>query len=118
MASERYFSSDRPPITAERANSWFACVSFVLSLVFPLTYSFLVVVSFIGHLSQGSNPFVVSLYTIFDYFEWPLPIVAVVLGHIALARGGNNRGIAWAGPILGYVSFLTLIGVVIAFRSP
>jgi hypothetical protein len=89
--------------------------SFIASLVWPLTYLFVVTVVVLRNLApSGSSPFVVSLYTLFDYFEWPFPLLAVALGHVALARGVPDRRLALVGLALGYLAIVTLIGTVLA----
>jgi hypothetical protein len=108
-----------PPRIASRAGSggprWLGRTSLALALVFPLTYAYVVTVVLVRNLTpSGGNPFAASLYTIFDYFEWPLPILAVIVGHVALARGGRGRGAAIAALVLGYLSILALLGTVIA----
>ena len=56
--------------------------------------------------------------TVFDYVEWPFPLLAVILGHIALARRAHeaSRGhtIAVIALVLGYVSILAMLGIVLA----
>ncbi len=92
---------------------WLGWVSLALALVFPLTYVFVVGVVLARNLTPaGGNPLAASLYTIFDYFEWPLPLLAVIAGHIALARGGSGRKPAMAGLVLGYASIVTLLGTI------
>jgi hypothetical protein len=104
-----------PPVGTDRPRRWLAWTSLILSLIFPLTYVFVVMVVLLRNLTpSGGNPFAASVYTIFDYFEWPFPLVAVILGHIAIARGGPGRNVALAGLILGYLSILALLGTIIA----
>ena|SRR5579863_4238257 len=93
----------------------FAWASFLLSLVFPLTYGFVVVYATLANrVPSGANPFVAALYTVFDYIEWPLPLLAVMFGHIALARGSRASPLALIGLALGYLSILGLLGLVLA----
>jgi hypothetical protein len=103
------------PVGSGRPQRWLAWASLVLSLIFPLTYVFITIAVLVSNvIPSGSNPFVAGLYTIFDYFEWPFPILAVILGHIAAARGGPGRNVALVGLILGYLSILALLGTIIA----
>lgn len=103
------------PARSGRPQRWLAWASLIFSLVFPVTYVFLTIVALVSNVTpSGGNPFVAGLYTIFDYFEWPFPILAVILGHIAVARGGPGRSVALVGLILGYLSILALLGTVIA----
>ena len=95
-----------------RALAW---GSFIASVVFPLTYLSVISQVVIRDLAPaGSNPFVVSLYTVFDYFEWPFPLLAVVLGHVALARGGPDRRLAVIGLVLGYLTIVIFAGIALA----
>jgi hypothetical protein len=95
-----------------RALAW---ASLLLALVFPLTYLLVVSVVLVRNLApSGTNPFVASLYTVFDYFEWPFPILAVILGQIGLVRGGPSRIVALVGLVLGYLSILALVGTILA----
>ncbi|HEV2236892.1 MAG TPA: hypothetical protein VGR57_09565 [Ktedonobacterales bacterium] len=110
-------TAQRDPRTATHGR-WLAWGSFVASLVWPLTYLFVVAVVALRDLApSGGSPFIVSLYTVFDYFEWPFPLLAVVLGHVALARGGPGRRAAVSGLVLGYLATVTLIGTVLALSS-
>jgi len=51
------------------------------------------------------------------FFVLVLPIVAIVLGAVALSRvqraGGRGRGRAWAGLVLGIVGVLLFVGIVV-----
>ncbi len=103
------------PTGSGRPQRWLAWASLISSLVFPVTYVFLTIAFLVSNvIPSGSNPFVAGLYTIFDYFEWPFPLVAVIAGHIAVARGGPGRNVALAGLLLGYLSILALLGTIIA----
>ena len=103
------------PAGSGRPHHWLAWASLILSLVFPLTYGYVVTVVLLSNLTpRGDNPFAASLYTIFDYFEWPFPLLAVILGHVAVARGGPGRHVALVGLVLGYLSILALLGTIIA----
>lgn len=115
MAPDRTPPHIAPALGSGRPQRWLAWASLVLSLVFPLTYGYVVTVVLLRNLTpRGDNPFAASLYTIFDYFEWPFPLLAVILGHIAVARGGHGRHVAFVGLILGYLSLLALLGTIIA----
>jgi hypothetical protein len=95
-----------------RALAW---ARLLLALVFPLTYLLVVGWVLVRNLvPSGTNPFVGSLYTVFDYVEWPFPILAVILGQIGLARGGPSRPMAVVGLVLGYLSILALVGTFLA----
>ena len=103
------------PAGSGRPHHWLAWASLILSLVFPLTYGYVVTVVLVSNLTpSGDNPFAASLYTIFDYFEWPFPLLAVILGHSAVARGGPGRHVALVGLVLGYLAILALLGTIIA----
>jgi hypothetical protein len=115
VAADRTPPGIAPSLGSGRPHRWLAWASLILSLVFPLTYGYVVTVVLLRNLTpSGGNPFAASLYTIFDYFEWPFPILAVILGHSAVARGGPGRHVALVGLILGYLSLLALLGTIIA----
>ncbi|HEX6819731.1 MAG TPA: hypothetical protein VF120_15245 [Ktedonobacterales bacterium] len=103
------------PTTSIRTGRALAWAAFVASLVFPVTYMVVALWALLTNVvPSGSSPFVAALYTVFDYFEWPLPLLAVILGHIVLARGTRARTLPLIALALGYLSILALLGTIIA----
>jgi len=52
-----------------------------------------------------------SLYTALVYFEWPLPIIAILLASLALGDNRSRNRVAWAAIIIGALSIFTLVAV-------
>lgn len=104
-------SSTASPIRMARGDV-LAVVSFVLALLYPVALIVNDVVIIVRYVS-GPFPFPAAAltYTVLGYLAIPVLVVAIVLGHIALASARMWRRLARVGLIAGYVSVAGLVTI-------
>jgi hypothetical protein len=89
-----------------------AMASFVVSLVFPvalLIHAVGVVISRFTTEHSQPFPFLALIYAALDYYAIPVIVLALLLGHVAVARADAWRLFAKRGLIIAYASFAGLV---------
>lgn len=96
--------------TRQRVAAW---IALALASIVPLTVAINALMTLARIPGAGSDIVIGSLYTVFLFFEWPLPIFAAFLAGLVLrdSRGGSR--IAWAALMLGILTLLAMVGVVV-----